>query len=241
MRYAVLGDIHANLEALNAVCGALEGENIDKYLCVGDLAGYGADPVACIRKMRQLKAVTVAGNHDWAAADKIDIDDFNDYARDAVLWTRETITEADKDFLGFLELIYRSEDFVMVHGTLTAAEDFDYMTDFFKAARTLAAMTVQLCFLGHSHVAGTFFERKGKIEYDTNSAFKIEPDNKYVINVGSVGQPRDGNPQAAYCIYDTRSQNIEIRRVSYDVKTAQKKILVAGLPELLAARLEEGR
>ena len=241
MRYAILGDIHGNLEALEAVCGSLAGEDIDKFFCVGDIVGYGASPADCIYTIKKLEAVTVAGNHDWAAVDLVNADYFNDYARAAILWTKDVIGPGEKEFLRSLKLVYGQDDFSIAHGTLDSPENFDYMLGSYTAARTFSAMDTGVCFVGHSHVAGAYWQVDRGIDYIFEPTIKVSENNKYIINAGSIGQPRDGDPKAAYCIYDTREGIIDIKRVRYDIKKAQDKILKAGLPEILAYRLEKGR
>jgi predicted phosphodiesterase len=240
MRYGIFADVHSNLEALEAVINAYKNEHIDHYLCAGDVIGYAADPGECIEKIKALSAISVAGNHDWAAVDLFSADYFNPLARQAVLWTRDNLGDDNKRFLKSLKLLYKSEHFVMVHGTLNNPGDFNYMNDGYMAEETFKLLDADICFLGHTHVAGVFVKDKNnRISYLKES--DIKEDNKYIVNVGSVGQPRDGNPKAAYCIYDTDRRKVKIKRIGYDIETAARRIIKAGLPRFLADRLAVGR
>lgn len=224
MRYGIFSDIHSNLEAFEAVLEALKKESVDKYFCVGDIVGYAANPKECIKIMQELNCPIVCGNHDWAAVDWVDHTYFNPYAKAAVEWTKSQLNDSERNYLKDLPLIYEDEEITMVHGTLEKPEEFDYIFDEFSALRTLDLSRTKVCFIGHTHFPA---------EYSKEA--------KRLINVGSVGQPRDGNPKAAYCIYDPDKNTIEIKRIEYDIKTTMNKILAAGLPNILAFRLVEGR
>lgn len=241
MRYGIFSDIHGNLEALETVLAAYKKERIDHYFCVGDVVGYGANPHECIEAVRNLGAVCIAGNHDWAVVEKVDIEYFNPMARAAVLWTRKVAGRDDMAFLDRLKLIYKNDDFILVHGTLNEPAYFHYLVDSNQAELIFPLMDRNVCFVGHSHVAGVFVRKENKIEYSNISEIKIEEGCQYIVNAGSVGQPRDNNPAAVYCVYDTDEKVIQVKRVDYDVEAAQKRILEAGLPSFLAVRLAAGR
>lgn len=242
MRYGIFSDIHSNLEAFNAAVLAYKKESIDKYLCVGDVVGYGANPGECIGELEALAALTVAGNHDQASADLFPTDYFNSYAKIAVLWTRERLLDKDKSFLISLQLTYRNEDLTLVHGTLDNPQDFDYMNNSYAASRTFALLDTDVCFVGHSHKTEIFIQDSRKqVEYSVSEHIDIKPGNRYIVNTGSVGQPRDGDPRAAYCIYDTEKKEIQIKRMNYDIEAARKKIVASGLPQFLGDRLLVGR
>jgi len=242
MRYGIFADVHSNLEALEAVVNAYRNESIDKYLCLGDVVGYAANPKECIDKVRALVMITVAGNHDWASVNLFSGDYFNPVARKAIFWTKRNLDEKDIFFLESLKLTFKNEDLTLVHGTLDKPQDFDYMTDGYIAKETFRLLETNVCFVGHSHVAGIFIKDKyDTIGYRQDSSIDIKEDNKYIVNVGSVGQPRDGTPQAAYCIYDTDKKEVQIKRVSYDIQTTREKIIAVGLPRLLGDRLAMGR
>ncbi len=242
MRYGIFSDIHSNLEALDAVIEAYRKEKIDRYLCVGDVVGYASSPKECIEKIRMLAMITVAGNHDWASVNLISTDYFNPLAKEAVFWTQRNLDEEGRYFLEHLMLVYKNEDLTMVHGTLDEPGDFNYMTDGYIASRTFELLETNICFVGHTHVPGVFIKSKdSRIRYQEDSNINIKEDSKYIINVGSVGQPRDGNPKAAYCIYDSDKKNVQIKRISYDIQTVRKKIIAGGLPRFLGERLLIGR
>ncbi len=240
MRYGIFSDIHGNLEALEAVLESFLKEKVDRCLHIGDIVGYGADPSKCIKAIEKLSCVGVAGNHDWAASDLYDPVNFNEAAREAVLWTEAVLSWEEIGFLKSLELVFAENDFTLVHGTLESPGDFNYMFDRRDARSSFTCMRTRLCFIGHTHVPGIFMSSKGVVTYSRVQMLTLAPLAKYIINVGSVGQPRDGNPRAAYAIYDDEKETVAIKRVEYDVKKAQDKILKAGLPSILAYRLSVG-
>lgn len=242
MRYAIFADVHSNLEALEAVLAVYENESIDKYLCVGDVVGYAANPRECIQNLKNICTITVAGNHDWASVNLFSLNYFNDFAREAIFWTRQNLGEGDRYFLEALKLTYQNEDLTLVHGTLDRPGDFNYLTDGYIAEETFNLMQTNVCFIGHSHVAGIFIKgQDDRITYRQDNSMDIKQENKYIINVGSVGQPRDGIPYAAYCVYNTKEKELWIKRVNYDRETTRKKIIAAGLPGFLGDRLMMGR
>lgn len=242
MRYAIFSDIHANLEALYAVISAYKKESIDKYLCIGDVVGYAANPKECIDIVKETAMITVAGNHDWGSVDLFSVDYFNPAAYQALLWTKSTLDEKSRYFLASLKLVYKNNDLTLVHGTLNNPQEFDYMINEYIAKETFRLMQTNICFVGHSHVAGIFVKDKYEhIRYSEDDNIDIKEENKYIINVGSVGQPRDGNVCAAYCVYDTNQRKLWIKRVRYDIETARRKIYTVGLPRYLGDRLVLGR
>lgn len=242
MRYGIFSDIHSNLEALYAVIKAYKKEKIDKFLCIGDVVGYAANPKECIEEVKRLSMITVAGNHDWATINLFPLDYFNPLAKEAISWTQRNLDEQDRYFLEGLQLVYKNEDFTLVHGTLDDPGAFNYMTDGYTASKTFELLDNDICFVGHTHVPCVFIKSKdGKIAYRVENSINIKEDNKYIINVGSVGQPRDGNPQAAYCIYDSDNRTAEIKRINYDIQAVRNKILDAALPKFLGDRLIVGR
>lgn len=240
MRYAILSDIHGNLEALESVMAALKTERIDAYLCAGDIVGYGANPAECLKRVRDLPIPCVAGNHDWGVSGRFDPAYFNREAREALDWTRRHLHDDDLAFLNHLELVYQNEDLVMVHGTLYEPASFHYLSGMDYVRRSFALMEKTVCFIGHTHDPLTVRQHGEAVELLRAAQFFLDGEDKYIINVGSVGQPRDGNPEAACCVYDTQERRVEIRRVPYDVAAVQQKILRAGLPSLLAQRLAIG-
>ncbi len=240
MRYAIIADIHSNLEALGMVLDALTKERIDKYICVGDIVGYGADPRISIKKVRELDMTTVLGNHEAGCTEFIDLSYFNEYASAAVSWTKDILKESDLKYLKTLKLIVEIEGFTLVHGTLNKPESFHYIFDRYQARESFNLMKTKILFVGHSHVPGIFEYKNNNLKYFYQEKAVISKDAKYIVNAGSVGQPRDNDNRASYVIYDTESDEIYIKRVEYDIKKAQEKILQAGLPPMLAYRLSKG-
>ncbi len=241
MKYAVISDIHANLEALEAVLEDIKKEGAEKCVCVGDVVGYGADPHECIARVREICPVCVAGNHDFATIEKTNIEFFNAYARQATLWTRQSITEEDRKYLEALPLVADVDDlFTLVHGTLYAPALFDYIQTTFDAYLSLQVLEKPLCFVGHSHVPISFF-LDDAVTYSTEPVIRLKEGVKAIVNIGSVGQPRDDDPRAAYAVYDSDKGLIVIKRIEYDIEKAIKKVKDAGLPEILGERLRYGR
>lgn len=241
MRYAIFADVHGNLEALEAILAALKTQQIDSYFCVGDIVGYGAEPSLCLAQLRKISCRCVAGNHDWAAVGKISVQFFNDLARAAILWTQGQLSVEEKEFLARTPLVFEGNGLTLVHGTLYQPQEFYYLDGLADAERTFQQMQQPLCFVGHNHVPAIIAQDKsGKIEFFSGAHAEMSKDRRLIVNVGSVGQPRDGNPQACCCIYDAKAGTIEILRISYPVTMAQEKILGAGLPSKLAYRLTTG-
>lgn len=241
MKYGIFSDIHSNLEALNAVLALFEKEGVEKTLCLGDIVGYGANPKECLSRIRSLGGIVIAGNHDWATVDRMKMDYFNRYAREAILWTQKQLSDEEKEFLRHLELSYQTDLFTLVHGSLDFPEEFHYVFDTESATATLELSTTPVCFIGHSHLPMIFaLASDGTIRLFRSGKAKLEKGVKFLVNDGSVGQPRDGDPRAACAIFDADNQTVEIHRLPYDIRLTQQKILQAGLPRILASRLSEG-
>lgn len=242
MKYGLIADIHGNLEALQVVLAELRGEGIDQYICLGDVVGYGADPNECLELVKSLEPVIVAGNHDWASVSKTDISYFNPSAREAVGWTSNQLTKENVDYLRNLKLIEEFKNFVVVHSTLVSPQAWGYILTISDAKANFAHQTRQLCFIGHSHQPVIVMEDgDGNCGVLPGFSLELAQGRRYIVNIGSVGQPRDGDPRAAFALYDTPSGQVEIKRVEYDIKLTQDKIIRAGLPRNLALRLEYGR
>jgi len=241
MKYVIFSDIHSNLQAFEAVVKSFPKRKNIEIVCAGDVVGYGADPAACVEMMLSLGARNVLGNHDAAVAGKADPVSMNIYARAAALWTIEHLDGSSRDYLDSLPLVLESGSFVVVHGTLHEPEGFLYMMSNVEAIRTFDILKAQICFVGHSHKPEVFISKDGRSYRSFKKKIDIEAGNRYIINVGSVGQPRDGDERACYCVYDPEKGKIEFHRVKYDVKSARKSIINAGLPEELGNRLLIGR
>lgn len=242
MRYAIISDIHSNLEALEAALNFLSKQNIDGYFCLGDIVGYGADPGPCLEKIKSLSCkVIVAGNHDWACLNLFNLDQFNFIARKSMIWTGGILNQAEKEYLKSFPLVYKDDSLTLVHGSLYYPQDFYYMMDIYTAAKDFDLLKTNISFIGHSHLPGVFFEEDYQIKYSLEQKIILKPDVKYIVNAGSIGQPRDGDWRSSLVIFDTQEKTVEFKRIEYDFKLAQKKIIKAGLPERLASRLSEGR
>ncbi|MFH1692642.1 MAG: metallophosphoesterase family protein [Candidatus Omnitrophota bacterium] len=241
MRYGIFADVHSNIAAFEAVHTALQKVDIDQYVFVGDIVGYGASPHECIALLRKMNALSVVGNHDLAVIDFFNINRFNDFAKESIRWTKKNLSNLEKMFLSGVNLIEEGDSFHLAHGSLYHPENFEYMTNKSEAMKTFCVMKRQICFVAHSHIPGIFIESEEDVQYKVSSLLLIERGRRYVVNVGSVGQPRDGDANACYCVYDDQACTIEIKRVSYDVAKAQKDILNAGLPQDFADRLAIGR
>ncbi len=243
MRYAILSDIHGNFEALTTVLDNIAAANVDRIVCLGDVVGYGADPVLCLEKIRELGCACIAGNHDWAAIDRISIDFFNAYAKAAALWTREQLSDEHKEWLADLPLTLTTDHFCVSHGTFHQPEGFNYIQTVFDAQLSfeeLRSHNNHLGFLGHSHVPVGFFDTD-PITYTLDPEIPTAEENAVIVNVGSVGQPRDENPHASYCLYDSETRTATITRLAYDIDVAAEKIKAAGLDPILAQRLYLGK
>jgi len=240
MRIAILSDLHANLEATEAVLADAREHECTQYVCLGDIVGYNANPHECVEIVQKLECPVVKGNHDEQASLEESSRDFNPLAEMAINWTREQLTAADKEWLRNLPFTHRVRDFTIVHATLDTPERWDYVFNTLDAVPSFTHQDTTVCFFGHTHVAGAFVRDDG-VKRLRADQLVIEPTKKYLINTGSVGQPRDGDWRAAYCIFHTDKNVVEQRRVKYDLDTAQDKIIKAGLPRLLAERLKLGR
>ena len=240
MRYGVLGDIHSNLAALTAVLESLAGDRIDRLISVGDVVGYGAAPHECIDLVRVAGAVVVMGNHDAACIDRLDTVYFNAYARAAVEWTRNVLRPDDCAWLDSLPLTQHLEHCSVAHGTLHRPELFDYIQSPQDADPSLDIMPLPVCFVGHTHVPVTLMRLRDdphRTAYTTDQIVDVDEAHRALVNVGSVGQPRDEDPRTGYAIYDSETGRVEIRRLEYDIEREAARIRAAGLPEMLADRL----
>ena len=240
MRFAIFGDIHGNLEALDSVLTDCTSCEVDQYLCLGDIVGYGANPDECVGRIRTLGALAVCGNHDHAVIGAQNLNYFNAHARDAVVWTAKRLTQDSKDWLRALSLVEHLPEFSIVHGSLHAPEMFNYVQTIKDADYNFRQMDKPLLFLGHSHYPLAFFDTS-PMTYTLDPIIPLDLSVKTVVNVGSVGQPRDEDPRACYAIFDSEANIIELRRVEYDIESAAQKILNPGLPQTLALRLTMGK
>jgi predicted phosphodiesterase len=240
MIYAILGDIHANLEALEAVIQDAQEQAVSCYLCTGDIVGYNAEPSACLAKLNELNARFVKGNHDHYCSTSLPLHQFNPLVRDTLQWTRKKLSVSEKKQLKQAPYKLEIDNFTLVHSSLHHPDQWNYVFDLQAAKDHFRNQFSQICFIGHSHIP-TAFIKNGQIEQGDYNTLSINKDYRYLINVGSVGQPRDRNPDAAYVIYNRSLNKLELRRVSYNRHRTKTKIREAGLPFRNALRLERGR
>jgi predicted phosphodiesterase len=240
MKYAIIADIHANLEALEVVLNDAKEQKCTHYCCLGDVVGYNANPKECLDIIRDTGMPCVKGNHDEYCSMESNLEGFNPHAAEAIQWTRNQLTAEDRDWLRNLKYIRMVASFSVVHATLDGPQRWGYVFDRLAAAASFTYQNTSVCFFGHTHVPVAFI-RDTVVRGGTYSKFKIESGRKYFINVGSVGQPRDGVPKAAYVVYNMDESSVELRRLDYDIPKTQGKIRAAGLPERLAERLGLGK
>lgn len=246
MRYLILSDLHANLQALQAVLADTAGR-YEHALCCGDLIGYGADPNAIVDWVRTNCSLVVRGNHDKACTGLDDLEWFNPVARHAAIWTQKALTAENAEYARNLPKgPLTHEAFELVHGSPYDEDEYVLAAD--EATQAFGYLERRLTFFGHTHVQGGFIWNQSRVETisrtpvrSSNQVIEIDPECAYMVNPGSLGQPRDGDPRAAYLLYDSDASVIAYHRVAYDVAGAQKAIRDAGLPAILADRLSVGR
>ena len=236
MKAAIISDIHANLEALKAVLKSIEQYDVDAVYCLGDTVGYGPNPNECIELVREKCLYVLLGNHDHAAIDKTKLEYFNPYARAAVFWTREHLTPKNKEYLASLPYTHQNDEMLMVHASPSNPAHWYYIQKPYEAQIEMQSFSQSLCFIGHSHMPVIFSES----DVFRGPFYNFEAGKKYIVNVGSVGQPRDGNHKACYALYDLRAKSLSYIRLEYEVQQTYSKILKAGLPPFLAERLLKG-
>jgi diadenosine tetraphosphatase ApaH/serine/threonine PP2A family protein phosphatase len=242
VRLGFFSDVHANLEALNAVLKDFSRQNVERSFFLGDAVGYGADPNPCVKKICEATKVRLLGNHDYAALGQIETSQFNQYARLSIEWTKEVLTAESIQLLSGFTVQEETDNFHLVHATPKNPLEWEYLLDLDDAEENFNYFSKQVCLIGHSHKP--LIVRKHKEEHAAlfpENAVVLEPDSRYIINIGSVGQPRDGNPKACYLLYDTDSREARLVRVAYDVAAAQKKMKALDLPEYLIERISAGR
>ena len=242
MRALIMSDIHANLEALDAVLADVSGRGgFDAAWCLGDIVGYGPDPSACIRRLRELELAAVAGNHDYAASGLIDAADFNGAAFAAIRWTAEQLDADEKAFLAELPTVVAADQFTLVHGSLRAPI-VEYLLHPSQAVATFGLLTTQFCAVGHSHypfICRENGEMPIFLPLEEGGGIPLGA-GRSIVNPGSAGQPRDRDPRASYAVYDSDAGVIEHYRVEYDIPATQEKMRSAGLPQYLIDRLDLG-
>jgi len=240
-KIGVFSDIHGNLQALEAVLRILENdEKIDRQYCCGDIVGYGGNPNECVELIRTRSYPTVAGNHDHAALGLTDTSYFNEIAKTAIRWTGNVLAPENRRWLESLPMTFAEDEILIVHASPKEPEMWNYILTLGDARLNFQYFDQQICFVGHSHQPFIIEFADGNLNCPTHPWIDVVEGHRYLINVGSVGQPRDGNPDASYAIYDRDARRIEIKRAVYDLSGAQEAIKVQGLPMQLADRLNHG-
>jgi predicted phosphodiesterase len=231
MKFAILSDIHANLEAFDAVLEDAAAQGATDYLCLGDIVGYNANPHECIERLRALGCPVVKGNHDEEASAETDISGLNPVAQSVLDWTRRALSAEDKAWLQALPLIRQVRDFTIVHSTLDTPSGWAYVMNKFDAMASFSCQFTQLCFFGHTHMPKVYTMDASRVTEEKADLLRIEADRKYFINVGSVGQPRNGDWRSTYALYDEENQRVTLRRIPYNVALTRLKNRAAGLPD----------
>lgn len=232
MRIGLFSDVHANLSALETVLEQLQKAGVDTMYCLGDTVGYGPFPNECIDLVRKNCAIVLKGNHDSGLIGETSIEDFNPYGLKALLWSQERVTQEGQDYLASLPFIAIEHDITLAHASPLRPGEWSYVLTLRAARDNFTAFKTDVCYIGHTHVPVVINEDLTVGEFKKG--------NRCIVNIGSVGQPRDGNPDAAYGIYDTETREFVLYRVAYDVQKTADAIIAAGLPEYLARRLFQG-
>ncbi len=242
MRYAILGDIHSNLTAFQAVLQDLDSRGgFDRIWCLGDVVGYGPEPHRCIELLQQYDYVCIAGNHDWAAVGSIDISDFNPDAAQACRWTEQSMSLEDKEYLKGLPAIISIDEFTLAHGS-PREPIWEYLLSVGQAVDNFQHFNTNFCLIGHSHIPLVFEQQSDTVTLQNfpDGAVLTLGKNRLIINPGSVGQPRDHDPRASYALYDSKTGAVYHYRVEYDISVTQVKMQQVGLPDFLIQRLSLG-
>jgi diadenosine tetraphosphatase ApaH/serine/threonine PP2A family protein phosphatase len=239
MRIGIFSDTHANIEALTAVLEAYESEDIDKYVCIGDTVGYGASPNECCDIIRTTAAFTILGNHDAAVAGRMDYSYYYDAARNALDLHARLLTSENMEWLKTLPYEVRDGNLTFCHGSPVNLEEFEYIFSTDQAARCLEIWDdlSMVTFIGHSHLCKSFALTRTEVFEVVAEKFIIRPEHRYIVSVGSVGQPRDYDNRASYTIFDTEENSFEFKRVAYDIETAAQKIFDSDLERNFGNRL----
>ncbi|MBD3170101.1 MAG: metallophosphoesterase [candidate division Zixibacteria bacterium] len=242
MKIAFFSDVHANLAALKAFRDDIRGEKVDKVFFLGDAVGYGPNPNECLEIVCGISEVCLMGNHDYAALGLLDTSGFNQYAREAIDFTERILTEENKSRIAEFELEYQYEDFHMVHSTPEEPGQWDYIVTLEDADVNFGFVKRRICLIGHSHYPAIICKDNGAPPaLIKEQSVKLDKKKSYIINIGSVGQPRDNDPRSCYLIYDTKKREARLKRVEYDIADTQNRMREVGLPDYLINRLEKGR
>ena len=241
MKYIIFSDVHSNLEAIEAFCAVLKPIHYDKTVCLGDIVGYNADPNLAVEWVRDEVDLVLAGNHDYAVLNKTDVSYFNSAAYRACAWTRKVLRTTNKEFLDTLPVEKKEDEIHWVHSSPFEPTNWHYVSTVQAAEKNFDYFEQTVCFLGHSHLPGIFEKKKNDETYSiTPSKLELDPESRYIINVGSLGQPRDGNPNPSFVFYDSLNHIVEFHRFKYDLSLTKSKIRACHLPPILADRLADG-
>lgn len=240
MKFGIFSDIHGNIEGLERALAALGREDVNRYWCLGDIVGYGADPNECIEKVREIADVVILGNHDAACAGIEDVSGFNPFAREAAKWTAERLTRDNRNWLRKLPMTRIRGEALLVHASPFDPAGWHYVTAVGEVMKAFGATPARLIFIGHSHQPAILANQENECRIYGDPVINMERGARYLVNAGSTGQPRDGDARASFVVYDNKAQTLKVGRIAYDIAKAQKKIRASGLPEILASRLETG-
>ncbi|MCP4684760.1 MAG: metallophosphoesterase family protein [bacterium] len=242
MRLALISDIHSNLEALEAVLADLDAQKADKIVCLGDVVGYGSDPIACLEIVERTCDIKLMGNHEFGVLGLLSMDTLNQYARHSMDWTKKQLTDREISIVSEYDLEARCEDACLVHASPYEPDKWHYILSEHEAQAGFEKAEQKLTFFGHTHLPMIFSQSTdGNIRCKAGHSFDPDEESRYLVNVGSVGQPRDNDPRACYVIYDSSEAAVTYHRVTYDLKAAQTKMTLAELPTMLIERLSVGR
>jgi len=242
MRYALISDIHSNIEAFESVLADIDAQKADRLLFLGDIIGYGPNPNECVAKLLQVADLSLGGNHDWAVVGKTPDDYFNPFAKEAVDWTGRVLREDHRDFLKRTRAADTFDGFQVAHSTPFAPEEWRYIMSQKEAVENYSSLVLPVCFIGHSHQPLVIeYDGPETLKVSREQVFTLDPAKKYIINIGSVGQPRDANPHSCWAMYDSDEGTVTFHRVPYDIQAVQRKMADVGLPRYLIDRLAVGR
>jgi diadenosine tetraphosphatase ApaH/serine/threonine PP2A family protein phosphatase len=240
MKFAIISDIHANLEAFEAALRRIDEIKPDKILCLGDIVGYGPDPNECVKIAKNKVDFSLCGNHEYGALGRTDLQTFSENARIACEWTREVLSDENFSYIKDLPVSIVEEGMFLVHSTPINPERWDYIFTTRDASYQFMGFSELTCLVGHSHVPACFEEEAGVCKLSENNPLCLEEGRRYIINFGSIGQPRDYDPRASFGVIDTEERRVQLIRIAYDIERVQRKIMNHGLPLFLAERLGIG-
>ncbi len=243
MILALISDVHGNLEALTAVMKDIKDNSAaERIVFLGDAVGYGANPNEVLAIIDSECDIKLMGNHDYSALGLLDVADFNSYARDAIAYTTAVLDSRAIATLSSLRLTAETENHLFVHATPDDPSAWNYCLSIHEAEKQFRSFKKRICFLGHSHKPIAYGHTFAGETYTIRpEEIKLEPESRYIVNTGSVGQPRDGDPRSCYVLHDTDNDTITYRRIAYDLATAQAKMAAAKLPDFLIERLASGK